>query len=72
MKKLEELRASTDAELNKQLDDLYHELFNLRFQRTAGQMPNTNRLKQVRRDIARVKTLVRQRELAGARGGGRA
>ena len=64
MKSLDDLRSSTEAELQKQLDDLYHELFNLRFQRTAGQMPNTNRLKQVRRDIARVKTLVRERELA--------
>ncbi len=64
MKKLDDLRSANDAELNKQLDDLYHELFNLRFQRTAGQMPNTNRLKQVRRDIARLKTLMRERELA--------
>ncbi len=68
MKKLDELRDSTEAELQKQLGDLYHELFNLRFQRTAGQMPNTNRLKQVRRDIARVKTLVRERELMATRG----
>ncbi len=68
MKKLDDLRVATDAELNKQLDDLYHELFNLRFQRTAGQMPNTNRLKEVRRDIARLKTLVRERELAATRG----
>ncbi len=70
MKKLAELRTAPDAELQKQLDDLYHELFNLRFQRTAGQMPNTNRLKQVRRDIARLKTLVHERELAAARVGG--
>ncbi len=68
MKKLDDLRVATDAELNKQLDDLYHELFNLRFQRTAGQMPNTNRLKEVRRDIARLKTLMRERELAATRG----
>ncbi len=68
MKKKEELRAANDAELYKQLDDLYHELFNLRFQRTAGQMPNTNRLKEVRRDVARVKTLIRERELAATRG----
>ncbi len=68
MKKLDDLRGATDAELNKQLDDLYHELFNLRFQRTAGQMPNTNRLKEVRRDIARLKTLMRERELAATRG----
>ncbi len=68
MKKIDDLRGATDAELNKQLDDLYHELFNLRFQRTAGQMPNTNRLKEVRRDIARLKTLMRERELAATRG----
>ncbi len=68
--KKEEMRAATDAELNKQLDDLYHELFNLRFQRTAGQMPNTNRLGAVRREIARVKTFLRQRELAAGRGRG--
>ncbi len=68
MKKLDDLRGATDAELSKQLDDLYHELFNLRFQRTAGQMPNTNRMKEVRRDIARLKTLQRERELATTRG----
>ncbi len=70
MKNPEELRGATDADLQKQLDDLYHELFNLRFQRTAGQMPNTNRLKEVRRDIARVKTVVRERQLAAVRGRG--
>lgn len=56
-----ELRALDDAALKKQLDDLYHELFNLRFQRAAGQMPNFNRLTQVRRDLARVKTVIRER-----------
>lgn len=56
-----ELRAMDDATLKKQLDDLYHELFNLRFQRAAGQMPNFNRLTQVRRDLARVKTVMRER-----------
>ncbi len=56
-----ELRAMDDAALKKQLDDLYHELFNLRFQRAAGQMPNFNRLTQVRRDLARVKTVMRER-----------
>ncbi len=68
--KKDELRAANDAELHKQLDDLYQELFNLRFQKTVGQMPNTNRLEQVRRDIARVKTFLRQRELAATRGRG--
>jgi large subunit ribosomal protein L29 len=50
-----------DAALKKQMDDLYHELFNLRFQRAAGQMPNFNRLTQVKRDIARVQTVLRER-----------
>ena len=54
-----DLRAMDDAALQKQLDDLYHELFNLRFQRAAGQLPNHNRLKAVRRDIARVQTVMR-------------
>ncbi len=68
MKKAADLRGATDAELQKQLDDMYHEMFNLRFQRTAGQMPNTNRLKEVRRDIARLKTVMRERSLAATRG----
>ncbi len=66
----DELRAANDAELYKQLDDLYQELFNLRFQKTVGQLPNTNRLEAVRRDIARVKTFLRQRELAATRAKG--
>jgi large subunit ribosomal protein L29 len=68
--KSQDLQAMTDAELAKKLDDLFQEQFNLRFQRVAGQMPDTNRLKQVRRDIARVKTIARQREIAVARSGG--
>jgi large subunit ribosomal protein L29 len=68
--KSEELRAMTEAELRKQLDDLYQELFNLRFQRASGQLSNTNRLRTVRRDLARVKTFLRQHELAAQRGAG--
>ncbi len=59
--KTTQLRTMDDAALKKQMDDLYHELFNLRFQRAAGQMPNFNRLTQVKRDIARVKTILRER-----------
>ena len=65
--KREDLRGVPDAELQKQLDDLYQELFNLRFQRASGQLPNTNRLKEVRRAIARVKTAQRASELAELR-----
>ena len=56
-----QLRTMDNSTLQKQMDDLYQELFNLRFQRAAGQLPNVNRLQQVRRDIARVKTVLRER-----------
>ena len=62
--KASELRSKTDAELGGDLDDLYQELFNLRFQRTTGQLANTARVNQVRKDIARIKTVLRERELA--------
>lgn len=56
-----QLRTMDHAALEKQLDDLYQEMFNLRFQRAAGQLPNVNRLREVRRDIARVKTVLGER-----------
>ena len=62
---ISELRSKTDAELLNQLDDAYQELFNLRFQRATGKLANTARMKEVRRQIARIKTLQRERELAG-------
>ena len=54
--KTAELRALDAVSLQKQLDDLQEQLFKLRFQRAAGQLPNSNRLAEVRRDIARVRT----------------
>lgn len=63
--KADELRALNNAELARKLDDFYQELFNLRFQRATGKLANTARFKQVKRDIARVKTILRERELAG-------
>ena len=60
-----ELRGLNDAELQKQLDGLYQEQFNLRFQNASGQVADQNRFKTVRRQIARIKTLLRARELAG-------
>jgi large subunit ribosomal protein L29 len=56
-----QLRTMDSVALNKQLDDLQQEMFNMRFQRAAGQLPNFNRLRVVRRDIARVKTVLRER-----------
>jgi large subunit ribosomal protein L29 len=59
-----EIRTKTEAELEGNLDDAYQELFNLRFQRATGQLANTARMKEVRKDIARIKTVLRERELA--------
>jgi large subunit ribosomal protein L29 len=64
--KASELRTKTDGELETQLDDAYQELFNLRFQKTTGQLANTARVGEVRRSIARIKTVLRERELAVA------
>ena len=62
--KANEIRSLSNAELGKHLDDSYQELFNLRFQRVAGQVTNTARFREVRRQIARIKTILRERELA--------
>ena len=59
--KVEDLRHKSDDELNKQVIDLRKEAFNLRFQRASGQLENTARVRQVRRDIARVKTILGQK-----------
>lgn len=63
---MQELRGLTNADLAQKLDDAYQELFNLRFQRATGKLTNTARMNHVRKEIARVKTLLRERELAGA------
>jgi large subunit ribosomal protein L29 len=56
--KAEELRGKTPDELKTQLLELKKEAFNLRFQRASGQLENTARVRQVRRDIARIKTIL--------------
>jgi len=56
-----DLRTRTDDELTEQLDTLGRERFNLRFQRANGQLENTSRVRQVRRDIARIKTVLGER-----------
>ncbi len=61
--KAEELREKTGQELQKELDELKQELFKLRFQLATNQLSNPMRLKIVKRDIARVKTVLREREL---------
>ncbi len=61
--KVKELRELTDAELNKKLLDSKDELFKLRFQMATGQLDNPMKLQEARRKIARVKTIIREREL---------
>ncbi len=56
-----DVRAKTDDELLSQVDMLGKEIFNLRFQRANGQLENTARVRQVRRDIARIKTILGER-----------
>ena len=61
--KATELRELTDAELNVKLKDLKAELFNLRFQHAINQLDNPMRLSAVKKDIAKVKTVLRENEL---------
>ena len=65
----EDLRQLTDEELVDRLRDSKQELFNLRFQNATGQLDNNRRLQVVRRDIARIYTVMRERELAALAGG---
>ncbi len=59
--KAADVRAKTVDELNAELDQLTKEVFNLRFQKAGGQLENTARVRQVRRDIARIKTILGER-----------
>jgi large subunit ribosomal protein L29 len=60
------LRDLNDTELEHRLGETKEELFNLRFQNATGQLDNIARLPQVRREIARIETLLREREIAAA------
>jgi large subunit ribosomal protein L29 len=64
--KIGDIRAKSADELNSMLLDLRKEQFNLRFQRATGQLEALSRIKQVRRDIARVKTIIGERARAAA------
>jgi large subunit ribosomal protein L29 len=61
-----ELRDLSDDELVTRLADAKQELFNLRFQHVTGQLENSTRLGSVRKDIARLNTVLREREIAAA------
>ncbi len=58
-----DLRALDAAELAEKLDEAKEELFNLRFQMATNQLDNTSRLRQVRREVARISTIIREQEI---------
>ena len=66
--KASEIKDLTMEEMIRKLDDLKEELFNLRFQHETGQLENPQKMKQTKRDIARVKTIIRQSELNNGTG----
>lgn len=61
--KANEIRNFSTDDLNTKINELKDELFNLRFQLATGQLENTARIRQVKKDIARMKTIIREREL---------
>ncbi len=61
-----DVRTQSVDELNDNLLDLKKEAFNLRFQRASGQLENTARVRQVRRGIARIKTILREKQQAAS------
>ena len=63
--KAKEVRDMNTAELTVKLDDLKKDLFNLRLQHATNQLDNPIKIAEVKRDIARVKTIIREREMAG-------
>jgi large subunit ribosomal protein L29 len=62
--KAKEIRELTTAEIEQKIKSLKEELFNLRFQLATGQLENTARIREVRKTIARMKTIIREREIA--------
>ena len=61
--KVNTLRDLSTAELEKKVDNLKEEIFNLRFQMATGQLENPMKIKEIRKDIAKAKTVLREREL---------
>jgi len=64
MMKMDKIRELTMAELETELMKMKNELFNLRFQHVTGQLENPMRMTDVKRDIARIKTVIRENEMA--------
>ncbi len=67
--KISEIQGLTVAELNAKLKELNSELFNLRFSHATRSLANPMQIHNVKKDIARVKTVIREKEIAGSNGG---
>jgi large subunit ribosomal protein L29 len=65
--KAREFKEMSEAELRQKEKEITEQLFNLKFQHATGQLENTARLPQVRKDLARVKTVLREKTLAAAK-----
>ena len=62
--KIEEIRKMSNDEMNKEIDSLKEELFQLRFQQATGQLTNSARMKEIKKTIARMKTVMTERALS--------
>ena len=67
VKKIEDLRAKTDSELRDSVIALKKEALNLRFQQANGQLKNTDRMRQVKREVAKIKTVLSEKKAAKAK-----
>ena len=65
---LKKMREMTEVELNTELGKMKKELFNLRFQHATGQLENPVKMRELKKDIARVKTIIKEKELAKVQG----
>ena len=66
MMNIKEIRDLSNSDLEKEIDVLKEELFNLRFQKATGQLENPLRIREVRKTIARIKTVITERNLSEA------
>ena len=65
---LKKMREMTEVELNAELLKMKKDLFNMRFQHVTGQLENPVKMRELKKDIARVKTIIREKELAKVQG----
>lgn len=64
---VKEIRDKSNTELLQEIESLKEELFNLRFQQATGQLENPSRMKEIRKTITRIKTVITERELSEAK-----